>query len=236
MKELQPDHFFDLAGFAHGRLFLENQPVWAALAWGLAQYLESWADWTLHSPIPEGVHILAGPVFVAEDVELEPGVVLRGPVLIDRGCRLRTGAYIRGPVLLGEGSLVGAHTEVKNAIFLPGAHAPHQNYVGDSILGRGVNLGAGTILSNVKNVGGEVAIPVLGNRVATGLRKLGAILGDGCKTGCNTVTNPGVLLAPGCLTYPNATLRAGYYPPNTVIKVHQVQQQVVLAPESSGHS
>jgi len=228
MREIQPEHFFDLAGFRHAAVFPPGEPVWGALAGGLARYLERWEDWEIRAPLPAGVHVLQGPVSIAEDVEIEPGAVLRGPLLIDRGCRIRTGAYLRGPVLLGEGAVVGAHSELKNAILLPGAHAPHQNYVGDSILGAQVNLGAGTILSNVKNIGGEIAIPIGNATVSTGLRKLGAILGDRCKTGCNTVTNPGVLLAPGCLTYPNATLRAGYYPPNTVVKVRQVQQLVVF--------
>lgn len=229
MKELEAEHYFDLRAFRHRSLFSQHEPVWAAVATGLARYLASWDEWRLLSPIPTGVHILKGPVFVGEGVEMEPGVVIHGPALIDHGCRIRTGAYLRGPVLLGEGAVVGAHSELKNAILLPGAHAPHQNYVGDSILGARVNLGAGTILSNVKNVGREIAIPVGQHVVPTGLRKLGAILGDDCKTGCNTVTNPGVLLAPGCLTYPNATLRSGYYPPKTVVKVRQVQQLVTLA-------
>ncbi|MFN3413805.1 MAG: glucose-1-phosphate thymidylyltransferase [Thermoanaerobaculum sp.] len=228
MIALTAEHFFDLSGFSHRGLFPHNEPVWAALASGLARYLESWRCWEIRSPLPEGVHLLSGPVFIAEDVEIEPGVVIRGPVFLDRGCRVRTGAYLRGPVLCGEGAVVGAHSEVKSAILLPQAHAPHQNYVGDSILGRGVNLGAGTILSNVKNVGGEITILVGEEKVHTGLRKLGAILGDGCKTGCNTVTNPGVLMGPGCVTYPNATLRSGYYPPRTVVKVRQVQQLLRL--------
>ncbi|MGC8916662.1 MAG: glucose-1-phosphate thymidylyltransferase [Thermoanaerobaculum sp.] len=228
MTTFAPEAFFHLEGFPHRPVFPDGEPVWAALAFGLSRYLEAWKAWEIRSPVPEGVHILSGPVFVAEDVEIEPGAVIRGPVILDRGCRIRTGAYLRGPVLCGEGAVIGAHSELKNAILLPGAHAPHQNYVGDSILGRNVNLGAGTILSNVKNVGGEIVLTVDGQTIPTGLRKLGAILGDGCKTGCNTVTNPGVLMGPGCITYPNATLRAGFYPPRTVVKVRQVQQLVLM--------
>lgn len=228
MVALTAPHFFDLSGFTHRDLFSDDEPVWSALAHGLQRYLESWGCWEIRSPLPEGVHVLSGPVFIAEDVEIEPGVVIRGPVLLDRGCRIRTGAYLRGPVLCGEKAVVGAHSELKNAILLPQAHAPHQNYVGDSILGRQVNLGAGTILSNVKNVGGEITIPVGEKKLHTGLRKLGAILGDGCKTGCNTVTNPGVLMGPGCVTYPNTTLRSGYYAPQTIVKVRQVQQFLTM--------
>lgn len=229
MPNLVAGEFFVLEGFAHSAVFSEHEPVWTAVATGLKAYLDRWERWEIRSPLPEGVYLLAGPVFIAEDVDVEPGVVIRGPVLLDRGCRVRTGAYLRGPVLCGEGAVVGAHSELKNAILLPHAHAPHQNYVGDSILGRQVNLGAGTILSNVKNVEGTITIPVGDRKINTGLRKLGAILGDGCKTGCNTVTNPGVLMGPGCVTYPNASLRSGYYPPRTVVKVRQVQQVLNLS-------
>ncbi|MCX7894451.1 MAG: hypothetical protein N2447_00635 [Thermoanaerobaculum sp.] len=226
MNVLAAEHFFNLEGFRHRSLFPADEPVWAAVAWGLAQYLQQWSWWEIRSPLPAGVHLLSGPVYIDEDVEIEPGAVLRGPVLLDRGCRVRAGAYLRGPVLCGEGAVVGAHSELKNAVLLPHAHAPHQNYVGDSILGCRVNLGAGTILSNFKHAGDEVVIKVDGRPLRTGLRKLGAILGDGCKTGCNTVTNPGVLMGPGCLTYPNATLASGYYPPGAIVKVRQTQQLI----------
>lgn len=228
MNELAPTHYFNLDAFAHRSVFPADEPVWAALTLGLSQYLQRWPVWEVRPSLPSGVHILEGPVFLAEDVEIEPGAVLRGPILVDRGCKIRMGAYLRGPVLLGEGAVVGAHSELKNAILLPKAHAPHQNYVGDSILGTGVNLGAGTILSNVKNTGTQVVIPLRETNVNTGMRKLGAILGDGCKTGCNTVANPGVLMGPGCITYPNATLRAGYYPPGTLVKIRQTQQRIIL--------
>jgi NDP-sugar pyrophosphorylase family protein len=100
--------------------------------------------------------------------------------------------------------------------------------VGDTILGRNVNLGAGTICSNVKNIGHEVSFTHADRTVHTGLRKLGAILGDGCRTGCNTVLNPGLLMGPGCVTYPNVCLRSGFYPARTLIKLRQTLQQVQM--------
>jgi len=165
-------------------------------------------------------------VLIGEGCRIEPGAVLIGPAILEPGTTVRTGAYIRENVILGEGSLVGAHSEVKGSILLPGAKAPHQAYVGDSILGREVNLGAGTICSNVKNVGREVTFRMQDEVIHTGLRKLGAVLGDGCKTGCNTVLNPGVFMGPGCVTYPNASLRSGLYPARTLVKVRQ-QQHVI---------
>jgi UDP-N-acetylglucosamine diphosphorylase / glucose-1-phosphate thymidylyltransferase / UDP-N-acetylgalactosamine diphosphorylase / glucosamine-1-phosphate N-acetyltransferase / galactosamine-1-phosphate N-acetyltransferase len=228
MSDLSAAAFFDLAGFSHATAFPADQPVWAVLGPCLDEYFASWPRWQETSPAPPGVHLLEGPVFIGAGCRIEPGVVLRGPVIIEAGAEIRTGAYLRGGVIVGSGCVVGAHTEVKRAILLDGAHAPHQNYVGDSILGRQVNLGAGTILSNVKNVGVEVTFPCEGRTVHTGLRKLGAVLGDGCRTGCNTVANPGVLMGPGCVTYPGTSVRSGYYPPHTLVKLRQVQQQVVL--------
>lgn len=221
--------FFVLDEFEHAALFSEDGKVWDALGRAMDTYLTHWHRWEILSPVPPGVHILGGAIFIDRDCVIEPGAVLRGPLIVGAGTEIRTGAYLRGRVVLGRNCIVGAHSELKTAILLDGARAPHQNYVGDSILGCRVNLGAGTILSNVKNVGKEVSFRAAGETVHTGLKKLGAILGDGCRTGCNSVLNPGVLMGPGCITYPNVCMRSGFYPAGTLIKLRQTQQQVVLA-------
>lgn len=229
MEPFLPQNFFaDLDAFAHSEVFRRDEPVWAALGEQLDAYLAAYTGWTPDPHLPPGVHLLEGPIALGEGCRLEPGVVLRGPLILGDGCEIRTGAYLRGNVILGRRCVVGAHSEVKRAILLDGAHAPHQNYVGDSILGRDVNLGAGTILSNVKNIGREVTFSHGGETVHTGLRKLGAVLGDGCRTGCNTVLNPGVLMGPGCVTYPNVALRSGFYPPGTLIKLRQQHHLVSM--------
>jgi NDP-sugar pyrophosphorylase family protein len=229
MDELSAGKFFDLDGFEHIALLESDEPVWNALGDRLKTYFTLWADWRTEIAVADGVHVLGDRIAIGPGCRIEPGAVLVGPALIGEGALIRTGAYIRENVILGAGSLVGAHSEVKGSILLPGAKAPHQAYVGDSILGRDVNLGAGTILSNVKNVGREVTFRHGGEVIHTGLRKFGAVLGDGCKTGCNTVLNPGVLMGPGCVTYPNATLRSGYYPPETLVKVRQQQQTIEMS-------
>ncbi len=228
MTTFGAEEFFALEGFEHAALFGTGRPVWEALGDPLDACLSRRDSWEIASPVPAGVHILGGPISIAPECRIEPGAVLRGPLIVGEGCEIRTGAYLRGKVVLGRGCVVGAHTEVKTAIFLDHAHAPHQNYVGDSILGRDVNLGAGTILSNVKNVGREVTFKHDGKTVHTGLRKFGAVLGDGCRTGCNTVLNPGVLMGPGCVTYTNVSLRSGFYPGGTLIKLRQAQEQIAL--------
>lgn len=224
VNDFSPTSFFDLDGFEHAALFDLDQPVWHALGSRLDEYFLARARWELETPLPEGCHILDGPVAIGPGCRIEPGVVMRGPLIIGAECEIRTGAYLRGRIVLGRECVVGAHSELKTTILLDRAHAPHQNYVGDSILGAAVNLGAGTILSNVKNIGREVTFRHEGELVRTGLRKLGAILGDGCKTGCNSVLNPGVLMGPGCVVYPNVCLRSGFYPARTLVKLRQVQQ------------
>jgi NDP-sugar pyrophosphorylase family protein len=224
MTDFRPTAFFDLDGFAHAGLLDPLEPVWAGLGQRLVQYLDARRDWVIEIDLPAGVHLLGDRIAIAPGCVIEPGAVIVGPAILDEGVQIRTGAYVRQNVVLAAGSLVGAHSEVKGSILLPGAKAPHQAYVGDSILGRDVNLGAGTICSNVKNVGREVSFHAGGEIHHTGLRKFGAVLGDGCKTGCNTVLNPGVLMGPNSVTYTNASIRSGFYPPNTLVKVRQTQQ------------
>ena len=129
---------------------------------------------------------------------------------------------------IGDGCVVGASTEVKRSILLDGARAPHLNYVGDSILGAGVNLGAGTILSNFRHDGREIRIPRGGERLGTGRHKLGAVLGDGVLTGCNCVLHPGTIVGRLTQIYPGVQLRPGAYPEASVVKLRQQIEVVDL--------
>ena len=129
--------------------------------------------------------------------------------------------YFRGGVWIGDRCIVGTNTEIKRAILLPHAKAPHLNYVGDSILGADVNLGAGTVLSNFRHDGEKIHIPAGGARFDSGRRKLGAILGDGVLTGCNCVLHPGCIVGRGTQIYPGVQLRAGIYPAGSLVKLKQ---------------
>jgi NDP-sugar pyrophosphorylase family protein len=175
-------------------------------------------------PSPD-VHFAGDRIVVGRGCRLGAGAVIEGPVYLGRDVEVRPGAYVRGGAWIGDGCLVGANTEVKRAILLPGAHAPHLNYVGDSVLGAGVNLGAGTILSNFRHDGAEVRIPAGPGRgaplLATGRRKLSAVLGDGVKTGCNCVLNPGVVVGRETRIYPGVVLRPGVYPAGSIVKLRQ---------------
>lgn len=148
---------------------------------------------------------------------VEAGALIKGPTIIGKNTEVRQGAYIRGNCLIGDNCVVGHTTEIKGSIMLDGAKAGHFAYIGNSILGFDVNLGAGTKLANLKMIPGTIQIMVTMKRVDTKRRKLGAIIGDGCETGCNSVTSPGTFLGPKSVVYPAIGVPAGVYPAKTTI-------------------
>lgn len=210
-----PKEFFDLVGIEK-ELFENVEYVWEALL-RLSSFLKDYAKPEIRGIIKGGVFI-EGVVFIDEGTIIEPFVYIKGPTYIGKNCEIRQGAYIRGNVFISDNCVVGHTTEVKNSILLSGAKAPHFNYVGDSILGHNVNLGAGTKISNLKiGMNDTVKVRVNGEVYDTKLRKLGAIIGDDSETGCNSVLNPGTILGKKVLVYPNASVR-GYIPSNSIVK------------------
>ena len=147
-----------------------------------------------------------GPVMIELGAIIEPSTHFIGPCFVGKGATIRHGAYIRENAWICSSALVGHCSEVKHSILLPGAKAPHFNYVGDSILGKAVNLGAGVKLSNLRNDGAEVFLRIGDAHRSSGLRKFGAILGEGCQLGCNAVTNPGTILGCNSTVWPNVTV------------------------------
>ncbi len=167
----------------------------------------------------KGASVLyAGSFFFHNEISIgqgsvvEPGALVRGPAIIGKNTEIRQGAYVRGDCIIGDRCVVGHTTEIKNAVLLNDAKAGHFAYIGDSILGNNVNLGAGTKCANLKLTGSEVVIRAKRKTFKTGLRKFGAVLGDDVETGCNSVTSPGVLLGKSSLVYPNVNVPSGYYP------------------------
>lgn len=165
-----------------------------------------------------GVSLFDDQIYVGEGTVIEPGALIKGPTIIGCGTEIRQGAYVRGDCLIGDRCVVGHTTEIKTGVMLNEARAGHFAYIGDSILGHEVNLGAGTKLANLKIVASFVFLKIEGKKYDTGLRKFGAIMGDSVETGCNSVTSPGTILGPKSLVYPNTTVRAGYHKPGTRIK------------------
>ena len=206
----------------------DPEAPWELLGAGLNEILNQLPSSAIDSPLAPEVHLLGDRIAIGPGVRVQPGAFIEGPIWIGRDVVIRTGAYLRGGNWIGDGCIVGANTEIKRAIFLPGARAPHLNYVGDSILGAGVNLGAGSILSNFRHDGREIEIPVGDSRQVTGRRKLGAILGDGVLTGCNCVLHPGVVVGRSSQIYPGVQLRSGVYPAGSLIKLRQQLELVEL--------
>jgi UDP-N-acetylglucosamine diphosphorylase/glucosamine-1-phosphate N-acetyltransferase len=149
---------------------------------------------------------LRGPVVVEAGATVEPGTVVEGPALIREGATVGPNAYVRGRTLLGPDTKVGQSVEVKNSVVMRGTSVPHLTYLGDSVLGRGVNLGAGTNVANLRHDDEPVRVTVKGERVSTGRRKFGIVAGDGAKTGINTSLNAGVVLSAGARTEPGETV------------------------------
>ncbi|MEY7851013.1 bifunctional sugar-1-phosphate nucleotidylyltransferase/acetyltransferase [Natrarchaeobius sp. A-rgal3] len=145
---------------------------------------------------------LEGRIVVEEGATVRSGVVLDGPALIRSGATVGPNAYVRGPTVVGKDASVGHGVEIKNSVLLAGASVNHLSYVGDSVLGRNVNLGAGTTVANLRHDDEPVQMTVNGDRVSTGRRKFGVVLGDGVRTGIDTSLNAGVTLSPGATTEP----------------------------------
>lgn len=175
--------------------------------------------------IEDGAIIRGDDIYLGKGSKIYAGAMVVGPTIIGENVEIRHGAYVRGHVIAGNNSVIGHATEIVRSILMPGAKAPHFNYVGDSILGTNVNLGAGTKLSNLKNDGSNVKIKINNKIVDTGLRKFGAILADNCQLGCNSVTNPGTVMEKGCRVYPCAMIN-GYLKSNTIHKLRQTSEQV----------
>jgi NDP-sugar pyrophosphorylase family protein len=201
---------------------------WALLGEPLDEALATLPSSDLRGQLSPEVHLVGDRIVISAGARIHPNVVIQGPVFIGEDAEVRPGAYIRGGVWIGERCVVGANTEIKRAILLRHAKAPHLNYVGDSILGADVNLGAGTILSNFRHDGESIKIPFNGKRLETKRRKLGAILGDGVLTGCNCVLHPGVVVGRETQIYPGVQLRPGIYPEKSIVKLKQELEIVPL--------
>ena len=166
--------------------------------------------------IPEGFKLLKDGVLVGENVTISDFVTIEAPAVIGPDCVLRPGAYLRGNVITGEKCVLGNSCEYKNCILLNKVQTPHYNYVGDSVLGNGAHLGAGSICSNLKSDGKNVVIHGKKDH-DTNLRKVGAFLGDGADVGSGCVLNPGVIIGKNTSVYPLTALR-GVYENDLIVK------------------
>ena len=224
MHEFSASNYLDLSDTPHGALFSDaDAPVWAALP-KIGPHLKENLRPGIDGDVSEQAFI-GSPIFVGAGTVVEPGATIKGPVWIGENCLVRSGAYVRENVIVGDGCVLGNSSEFKNCILFDRVAVPHFSYVGDSIMGRGSHLGAGVILSNVKLDSKEVQVSRAGERVPTGLRKFGAIIGDGTEVGCNSVISPGSILGKDCILYPG-THWHGVLEHSRIVKIRQTQEIV----------
>ena len=164
----------------------------------------------------EGYTLLEEGVLVGKNVQIAKTATIIPPAIIGNGTEIRPGAFIRGNVIVGDNCVLGNSSEFKNCILLEKVQCPHYNYIGDSILGYHAHTGAGTVCSNLKSDGKNIVIH--GDKeYETGLRKIGAFVGDYGDCGCNAVLNPGTIIGKHTQVYPLTRAR-GVYPENSIVK------------------
>jgi UDP-N-acetylglucosamine diphosphorylase / glucose-1-phosphate thymidylyltransferase / UDP-N-acetylgalactosamine diphosphorylase / glucosamine-1-phosphate N-acetyltransferase / galactosamine-1-phosphate N-acetyltransferase len=219
--------FFNIGNVLCSSSLADVDNIWEILP-RLPEIIETLAcgKRTIRGSVGRGSYLDDGLIFIEDGAIIESGAYIKAPAYIGRGATVRHGAYIRENVILMSDTVLGHASEAKNSLFLNNAKAPHLSYVGDSVLGNRVNLGAGVKLSNTKifadpedpKSGNTIKIKEGGIEYDTGLTRLGAILGDNVQIGCNTVLNPGTLIGPRSLIYPALSVRSGRYPSDIIIK------------------
>lgn len=212
IEALRTAALYDLSHTAARSLLEGTEYPWQALP-GIGEFIKK-----LGAALPAGEYERRGEdVWVHKSAVLFPNNYIAGPCIIGPETEVRPGAFIRGNALVGAGCVVGNSTELKNVILFDRVQVPHYNYVGDSILGYKSHMGAGAVTSNVKQDKSLVTVNVDGQRVETGLKKFGAMLGDGVEVGCGAVLNPGTVVGQGARVYPLSMVR-GLVPARSLYK------------------
>ena len=210
--QLETARLYDLTHTAAAPLLKETTYPWEALPKIGAFILELGA--TLSKDEYEQT---AETVWIHRTAKVSPTAFIGANVIIGPETEVRHSAFIRGNALVGAGAVVGNSTELKNVILFDKVQVPHYNYVGDSILGFKSHMGAGSITSNVKSDKTLVTIRVGDEKIETGLKKMGAMLGDCVEVGCGSVLNPGTVIGADSQIYPLSAPR-GFVPANSIYK------------------
>lgn len=173
----------------------------------------------LGSRLPEDKYEKRGEdIWIAKNAKVAPTACLNGPLIVDEEAEIRHCAFVRGNAIVGKGAVVGNSTELKNVVLFNKVQVPHYNYVGDSVLGFKAHMGAGSITSNVKSDKTLVVVKAGENiKLETGLKKMGAMLGDHVEVGCNSVLNPGTVIGREANVYPCSSVR-GVVPAHSIYK------------------
>ena len=203
--------------FSPGHTIAERLICGKVYPWQVLSDISSFIVETGRQLPEDKFNIIGENVWAAKDAVIFPSVYIKGPCIICSGAEVRHSAFIRGSVIIGAGAVVGNSTELKNSILFDGVQAPHFNYVGDSILGYKSHMGAGSITSNLKSDKTLVTVKAEDGTVETGVKKVGAFLGDYVEVGCNSVLNPGTVIGKGSMIYPLSCVR-GVVPANSIYK------------------
>ncbi|MDE7083193.1 MAG: UDP-N-acetylglucosamine pyrophosphorylase [Clostridia bacterium] len=202
---------FDLTHSLAADYLMKFEYPWQALS-GLKEFIIG-----LGRSLDCGYEEIAPCVWVHKSAKIAPTAYLGAPCIVGENTEVRHCAFVRGSALIGNGCVVGNSTELKNVILFDGVQVPHYNYVGDSILGFKAHLGAGAITSNVKSDKTPVTVKGGDTEIKTGLKKLGALVGDFTEVGCNSVLNPGTVIGRNVSVYPLSCIR-GVIPENSIFK------------------
>lgn len=212
MEQLQIQNLYDLTQTIAAPLFEGATYPWELLPKISAFIIE------LGNRLPEDKYEKRGEnVWIAKSATVFPTAHINGPCIIDEEAEVRHCAFIRGNAIVGKGAVVGNSTELKNVILFNKVQVPHYNYVGDSILGYKSHMGAGSITSNVKSDKTLVVVKSPYGNIETGLKKMGAMLGDNVEVGCNSVLNPGTVIGRCSNVYPTSMVR-GFIEPDSIYK------------------
>ncbi|MCD8327305.1 MAG: UDP-N-acetylglucosamine pyrophosphorylase [Lachnospiraceae bacterium] len=212
MKECQISELYDLSQTIAADIFADDEYPWQVLP-KISEFILK-----LGETLPKDRYQKQGEnVWIARSAKVAATASITGPCIIDEDAEVRHCAFIRGNAIVGKGAVVGNSTELKNVILFNKVQVPHYNYVGDSILGYKAHMGAGSITSNVKSDKTLVVIKGADEQIPTGLKKVGAMLGDEVEVGCNSVLNPGTVIGRRGQVYPTSCVR-GVIPADHIFK------------------
>ena len=212
LKDFTISNLFDLNETIAAELFEGKTYPWEVLG-DISDYIIA-----LGNKLPQDRFEKRGEnIWVAKSATVFDSAYIGGPCIIDENATVRQCAFIRGSAIVGNGTTVGNSTELKNVVLFNKVEVPHYNYVGDSVLGFHAHMGAGSITSNVKADKKNVVIHCGEENMETGLRKIGAMLGDWADIGCNSVLNPGTVIGRNSNIYPTSCVR-GVIPADSIYK------------------
>ncbi|NGX64079.1 MAG: Bifunctional protein GlmU [Candidatus Anoxychlamydiales bacterium] len=216
MSFFELNDFFEFFTFSHKKIFFVIKNIWDALS-NIEKYLEKFKFKKSDIKIPANCFIdNPDKVFIGKNTTIEPNTYIKGPCIIGENCQIRANAYIRENVITGNGCIIGHATEIKNSILLNDASAAHFAYIGDSIIGNRVNIGAGVKLANFRLDKKNIRFYMDGKKIDTNLNKLGSIIADDCQIGCNSVLNPATFLKKNVKCLPSLNI-GGYFLKNSLI-------------------